>query len=262
MKKIFILLISIMFFPAVVNAAGKASIIAPASAENGENVTMSVTVTGVAAWNLTLSGSGATPGCSAKFADVTLDAKNTNKTFSVTCKASKEGTINFVVTGDITSADGANSGVSLSKAVSIVKARPKDTDNNLKSLSIIGQAIEFDKDITTYEIEVDYKTNKLDINASAQSNKAKVEIDNPDYLEFGENIIKVNVISESGSVKTYTIKVNKVEPQSAECQPCPTPEPVTCEKESKAGYIATISTETVGILSLLGYLLYDKKFKK
>lgn len=266
MKRLLCLLITIMFLPVVVNAAGKATIAAPGSAENGANVKMTVTVSGVAAWNLTLSGSGATSGCTQKVADVTADAKNTNQTFSVTCKATKEGTITFAVTGDITSADGTNTPVSLSKSVTIVKARERDTNNDLKDLSIKGQELEFKKDTLEYTITVDALVETLEVTASAASSKAKVSVDSPEYLVFGENTIKVIVTSESGSKKEYTIKVIKSKPalECEKCEKCPSQsdECPSCEASNSKGMTITLVVETVLLIGIGGYVLYDKKFRK
>ena len=262
MKRLLSLLLGLLcMMPVCVFAAGTAKISAPSSVENGSNVSMSVTVSGVAAWNLTLSGSGATTGCTSKVADVTADASNTTKTFSVTCKATKIGTIYFQVIGDITSADGTNSPVSLTKNVTVVTPRERDKESRLESLKIDGYEIDFDKDKTSYAIEVEYDVNSVKVDADSLSSKAKVEIDNPEYLIFGENTILIKVTSESGDIKNYTIKVTKNKPV-LECEECPVPEPVKCEKPTNTGYIVTISIEAVALISLLGYLIYDKKIKK
>ncbi|MBQ6840967.1 MAG: cadherin-like beta sandwich domain-containing protein [Bacilli bacterium] len=266
MKKIYYILLSlILLIPAAASAAGAASMSVPSSAENGSNVTAKVTVSGVAAWNVKITGSGATSGCSSVFADVTIDAKNTTKTFSVTCRATKEGTITFTATGDITSQDGANSAVSITKNVNIVKARERDTESRLSSLTIENKEIDFDKDTTNYTVEVDYKVESLNVNANALSDKARVTINNPEYLKFGENTITVVVTSESGAEKVYTINVLKKEPvlDEEDCVVPETPEctDINCECNNTP-YIITIVLESIVLVSLLGYIIYDKKIKK
>ena len=265
MKRIYkLIIIMMLLFPAAVFAAGKASMSVPATAENGSNVTMKLTLSEVAAWNVRLTGSGATTGCSSVYADVTSDAKNTTKTFTVTCKATKEGEITFTATGDMTSQDGALSNVSITKKVTIVKPRERDTENRLSSLVVEGQKIEFDKDKTNYEIEVDYKVENLNITANSLSNKARVEINNPEYIKFGKNNITIVVTSESGQAKTYTIEVTKNEPEFSE-DGCPAPIVPECEKCTHEGnnilWIVCVAVEAVAIISLIGYIIYDKKRK-
>ena len=114
-KKLSIAILMLFMIPNFVLAAGKASGSAPTSVENGSRVTFSVNISNTAAWNIKLSGSGATSGCSQRFADVTANGKNTTKKLSITCKATSIGTITFKATGDITSADGTNSNVSITK---------------------------------------------------------------------------------------------------------------------------------------------------
>lgn len=120
-----IIIATILLFPFTTFAAGKASISGPSSVESGSNVTVTVTLSNVAAWNISITGTGATGGVTKKFADATGDAMNTTKTFSVTCKSSGAGTITFTVTGDVTSEDGTNSGVSVTKNISVIEKTTK-----------------------------------------------------------------------------------------------------------------------------------------
>lgn len=265
MKKIYFIILSLLMLPAAVFAAGSASLSVPGTVENGSNVTATLTLSNTAAWNVKITGSGATSGCTAAYADATEDAKNTTKTFNVTCRATKEGTITFVATGDITSQDGATTIVNVSKSVTVVKPRERDTENRLSSLTIEGFEIDFDKDKTEYELEVDYKVESLTIEAIALSKKARVTVNNPEYIKFGSNEVTVVVTSESGVDKTYVVKVVKNEPVMND-EGCVTPAPQKCDEPkecaSNAGWIIAVSVESVLLLALLGYVLYDKKFKK
>ena len=122
MKKLYIffaILIMIILVPQIAFGAGSASISAPASVESGSNVTIKVTLSDVAAWNIKIKASGATDGATKSYADATEDAENTTKTFSVTCNSKGAGTITVTVTGDITSADGANKDISLTKEITV-----------------------------------------------------------------------------------------------------------------------------------------------
>lgn len=133
MKKIYIffaILIMIILVPQIAFGASFASISAPASVESGSNVTIKVTLSNVAAWNIKIKASGATDGATKSYADATEDAENTTKTFSVTCNSKGAGTITVTVTGDITSADGANKDISLTKAITVKEKQVNNSTNN------------------------------------------------------------------------------------------------------------------------------------
>ena len=136
MKKLYIffaILIMIILVPQIAFGAGSASISAPASVESGSNVTIKVTLSNVAAWNIKIKASGATDGATKSYADATEDAENTTKTFSVTCNSKGAGTITVTVTGDITSADGANKDISLTKTITVKEKQVNDSTNNKPS---------------------------------------------------------------------------------------------------------------------------------
>ena len=133
MKKLYIffaILIMIILVPQIAFGAGAASISAPASVESGSNVTIKVTLSNVAAWNIKIKASGATDGATKSYADATEDAENTTKTFSVTCNSKGAGTITVTVTGDITSADGANKDISLTKEITVKEKQVNNSTNN------------------------------------------------------------------------------------------------------------------------------------
>ena len=133
MKKLYIffaILIMIILVPQIAFGAGSASISAPASVESGSNVTIKVTLSNVAAWNIKIKASGATDGATKSYADATEDAENTTKTFSVTCNSKGAGTITVTVTGDITSADGAYKDISLTKEITVKEKQVNNSTNN------------------------------------------------------------------------------------------------------------------------------------
>ena len=91
MKRIKIgILLTIILLPITnVYAAGTASISANSSVVNGNNITATVTLRNMAAWNIQITGSGATNGCSVKQVGDSGDGRDTTKSFSLTCKATK-----------------------------------------------------------------------------------------------------------------------------------------------------------------------------
>ncbi len=122
MKKryiIIIFLILMLIFSQNSLAANGATINAPSTVETDSTVTINVTISNVAAWNITITASGATDGCIKRFADATEDALNTTKTFSISFKSKGTGSIDVVVNGDVTSQDGKNKNVSASKRIAV-----------------------------------------------------------------------------------------------------------------------------------------------
>ena len=131
--------------------------------EEGRSVTATVNMNGAAAWNIKISSSGSTSGCTKSFADASSDGNNINKSFSVTCKSTSTGIISFVLSGDITSSDGKNISVSGKKSVTVTEPRKKSTNNKLKSLSVEGYEIspKFDKDVNEYSVVVPSTVEKI-----------------------------------------------------------------------------------------------------
>mgnify|MGYP002524451350 CR=1 FL=1 len=211
MKKILnsILLLMLLIIPSAVLADTSAS--APSTVEVGKNATFTVKISGVAAWNLKLVGSGATSGCSANFADVTADGGNTSKSFTITCKATSIGTITFVASGDVTSSNGANSNVSITKTVNVVKEREKDTEARLSSLSVSGYKIDFDKDKTTYVVNVEPTTSSITISAKAISGTAKISGAGKKTVDAAGGKFNIICTAENGTKKTYTINVSVID---------------------------------------------------
>lgn len=213
MKKILnsILLLMLIIIPSTVLAAGNTSASAPSTVEIGKNATFTIKISGVAAWNIKLVGSGATSGCSANFADVTADGGNTSKSFTVTCKATSIGTITFVASGDVTSSNGSNSNVSITKTVNVVKEREKDTEARLSSLSVSGYKIDFDKDKTTYSISVEPTTSNITISAKPISGTAKISGTGKKNIDADGGKFNIICTAENGTKKTYTINVSVID---------------------------------------------------
>ena len=212
MKRHFkLMLLALAFLPIVVQASGSASLSTSAnSVEVGSKVTATVTLKNTAAWNIKINSSGATRGCSQSFADATSNGQNTTKTLSVTCKSTEIGAIAFTVTGDITSADGANSNVSASKRVTVTAVRPKSTDATLSSLGVEGYELTpaFSKDTLEYNVTVPSTVDKVVLVAKANEAHASVEGTGEFEVTEGLNTFQVNVTAENGSKKTYTVHIN------------------------------------------------------
>ena len=133
---IFIMMLVILLFGQTRTlAAGTASISGPSSVESGSNITVSVTLKNVASWNINISATGATTGNSKRLADATEDAMNTTKTFSFTCQSTGEGTITIKVTGDVSTEDGKNNDINISKTITVSKKKEDTTSKPVQTPS-------------------------------------------------------------------------------------------------------------------------------
>ena len=177
--------------------------------ENGQNVTATVTIKNVAAWNVHINGTGNTNGCSTSSADATSSGKNTTKSFSVTCKSNSTGIIKISYSGDATSEDGSTTNLSGSKTVTVVAPTPKSTNNYLKSITITDSAIspEFNKETLEYTATLEAGTQKAVIAAEKEDGKAYLEGAGEFDVIEGENRFEIKVTSESGSIRTYVVVI-------------------------------------------------------
>ena len=94
-------------------------------------------------------------------------------------------------------------------------AEEKNTNNNLAILTL-GEDItlnpKFNKNTTSYTVEVPYKIKNLEIEATPEDEAfAKVDITGADNLQVGENEVKIVVTAEDGKTKEYIIKVTRLE---------------------------------------------------
>ena len=87
----------------------------------------------------------------------------------------------------------------------------KSTNNYLKKLNVEGYVFSpnFDKQTIDYIISGETNDNKVKIVAEAEDSKAKVSGIGEREIHTGENILEVEVAAESGTVRTYRIKINK-----------------------------------------------------
>lgn len=87
--------------------------------------------------------------------------------------------------------------------------------NTLSSLTVSGTTFNFNENTTSYELEVD--SDKVTINATRKDTNSVVSGDTGSKnLKYGLNTFYVKVTSESGSVKTYTLKITRLDNRSKE----------------------------------------------
>ena len=109
--------------------------------------------------------------------------------------------------GQAEGSDGENLMTGNGSSITIKVVPPKSTNNNLKSLSIEGQTIDFSKDKTNYSITVDHSVSKIKINGSSEDEKAKVTGLGEKELNLYSNTFDIVVQAENGEQKTYTVEV-------------------------------------------------------
>lgn len=199
--------------PKVLAAPSSSLTLSKSKVEVGESVSATLKVVNVAAWKIDyFRGTGSTNGCSIKDdlrAGNTDNANNTTKTFKITCTASSTGTIKFDYSGFFTDSSYNKITPSDKKYVTVVAARPKSTNNYLKSLSVTDGTItpEFKKDVLEYTATFEAGTEKVTINAEKEDGYASLSGTGEKEVIEGDNKFEIVVTSESGSSRTYILNV-------------------------------------------------------
>lgn len=209
-RGIFGILASISLISVVHAAPSYSMSLSATSIEQGSSVTATLTISGVAAWNVSLEGNGSTSGCSQRYADATSNGGNTTKYLTVTCRSTGIGQISFRATGDATSSDGKTSNISAVRVVTVTAPRQRDANNNLKSLSVKGYKLspEFNADTLEYSVDVPNTVNKVTIEGEKASSYASITGTGEFEVSEGANAFSVIVTSETGNAKEYKINVN------------------------------------------------------
>ena len=148
---------------------------------------------------------------SIKIAATAADSKA--KVVGAGTKTLKEGKNTFTV--KVTAENGNVKSYTLvitrkAKAVEVVKS----SNANLMGITINGVSIEnFVATTNTYSYKVSADTETIDVVATAEDTKATVKVNKPDALAEGTNVVKVTVTAENGTVKEYTVNVEKEKAQ-------------------------------------------------
>lgn len=217
-KYIIISLISFMLFIGNVNAASVSIKASNTSVTKGNSVTVTATVSSDSPivsieGTLMCKGAGVSSGVNMQFDDSSNSIYS--KSFSVTVKPTSSGTITCSVTSSRLTNMAEDSWISLGdKSLSIVVSEPVyipsktySGNNYLKNLKIEGYSIEFDKNVTEYNVEVPNGTEKINIKTELEDSNAKVSGSGEVNVSEGNNKIEVKVTAENGNVKVYTINV-------------------------------------------------------
>lgn len=88
----------------------------------------------------------------------------------------------------------------------------KGSNNNyLSEIKISKGIINFNKEVLTYDIIVDYQTKNIIIEAFSEDEKAKIFGSGKHSLNVGNNTVKIKVIAEDESERTYTLNISREE---------------------------------------------------
>lgn len=150
--------------------------------------------------------------------EVYATPKDKNATVTGTGKVSlKEGnnTVKVTVTAEAGNTKTYTLTIKRRTAAEDATLTAETTSNaDLKSLGIKPEEYDFSgfqKDITEYVAEVPSDVDEIEVYAEASNSKAQVNGIGKISLKEGKNEIKVEVIAEDGTTKTYTIEVTRGE---------------------------------------------------
>lgn len=147
--------------------------------------------------------------------DVVGGTGETSRSYKYSFRVLKEGNANISVVNasvlsydEVPSSPTASTTVNLYTKTEVTKNYSKD--NNLKSLEVEGYTLtpEFNKDTLEYSLEVESDVTKVNIKATANDNKAKVNGDGEKDVLEGANRFEIVVTSESGAEKKYVVTIN------------------------------------------------------
>lgn len=91
-----------------------------------------------------------------------------------------------------------------------------DTNNNLEKLSIDNYSLSpsFDKDVLSYEITVDENVKEVNVNATSESQKAKISGIGKIKVDSDTTVVTVIVTPQVGNDKRYVITINRLKKQT------------------------------------------------
>ena len=105
----------------------------------------------------------------------------------------------------------AENGNKKTYTINVNRKDDRSSNNNLSSLTVSNGTLSpgFNKNTTSYDIEVPFSVTKLELSAKAEDSKSKVNISNPELVSEEITLVRVTVTAENGSSKTYTINAKR-----------------------------------------------------
>jgi len=124
-----------------------------------------------------------------------IELKNTTTTIKIDTSNNKSSSASSGTSGNASSGSGDGATTYSSK---------------IKKLVINNGAIDFNKDVTEYEITVENSVTKLDIDLDLETSSSKYTITGNENFQVGENLVEITVTPKKGNSTIYKIKVNRL----------------------------------------------------
>lgn len=169
---------------------------------------------------VTCTGAGVNSSVDLGFED--LNTANKSKSFPLTIKPTTSGTVtcsssNVRIRELAQASEYALSNKSITITVKepvVIPPKEYSSNNYLKSLSVEGYEIDFDKNTLEYSIEVENDVEKVNIKATTEDGSASVSGTGEREVTEGNNKLEVKVTAENGNERTYVInvKVKELDP--------------------------------------------------
>ena len=93
--------------------------------------------------------------------------------------------------------------------MNLIKSNYKSNDATLKDIKIKEKNFNFNPDILEYNLEVENEIEKINVEALANHEKAKVEYEKEVELKEGINNLVIKVTAEDGTVKEYKLNITR-----------------------------------------------------
>ena len=217
-KKIIIFIFAFILWTNNVSATSLSIKSSASSITKGRSITITSLISadsGIYTTTGTVKCTGAGVNSSVDLSYEDLNTANKSKSFSLTIKPTTSGTItcsssNVRIRELAQEKEYQLSDKSISitvKEPAVIPPKEYSKNNYLKSLSVGGYDISFDKDTLEYSIEVGNEVEKVKINAQTEDSKASVSGTGEREVSEGNNKLEVRVEAENGNVKTYVINV-------------------------------------------------------
>jgi len=97
----------------------------------------------------------------------------------------------------------------LTYTINLVREETLSNNAKLKSLSVLGQDLNFNPNQNSYQFTVNNGTKALSVLAETDCQDARVNILGADDISYGRNIVMVEVVAEDGTIVYYQLLVNK-----------------------------------------------------
>ena len=217
-KKIIIFIFAFILWTNNVSATSLSIKSSASSITKGSSITITSLISadsGIYTTSGTVKCTGAGVNSSVDLSYEDLNTANKSKSFPLVIKPTTSGTVTCT-SSNVRIRELAqekeyqlsNKSISITvKEPAVIPPKEYSKNNYLKSLSIEGYDISFDKDTLEYTIEVGNEVEKVKITAQAEDPKASVSGDGEREVSEGNNKLEIRVEAENGNVKTYVINV-------------------------------------------------------